>query len=173
MFFTSSFYSFRLAYPEGLVLDAELGILYIAEFERNRISFLNLHKNELSVLAGGRSFGTRDAVGEDAQFYHPTCISFNNKDKVLYVTDQYNHRIRSVTALGNTQKAHPNKLLLEHFKKVDAYRDLLVHKKLSVFTLFYIFVAVLLMTALCRYRRKWLTFLKSHIVAKRKANKKF
>ena len=42
---------------------------------------------KVSTLAGGTE-GFRDGVGTQAQFFHPTGLTFDHRTKVIYVTDQ-------------------------------------------------------------------------------------
>lgn len=42
------------------------------------------------TLAGGTE-GFRDGVGKEARFFHPTGLTFDNKRKVIYVTDQVSY----------------------------------------------------------------------------------
>lgn len=42
---------------------------------------------EVRTLAGGTE-GYRDGVGRQAQFFHPTGLTFDHKRKIVYVTDQ-------------------------------------------------------------------------------------
>lgn len=41
----------------------------------------------MRTLAGGTE-GYRDGVGRQAQFFHPTGLTFDHKRKIVYVTDQ-------------------------------------------------------------------------------------
>uniref|UniRef100_H2Z965 Uncharacterized protein n=1 Tax=Ciona savignyi TaxID=51511 RepID=H2Z965_CIOSA len=145
-------------YPEGLELDPEHEVLYVAEFGNNCIRMISLLDKTMTVLAGGINFGSRDAVGTDAQFYHPTGITLDKERKMLYVSDQYNHRVRAITALGSTEEAQNGAMIIQHFGKVDAYRDLLVHNRSSVFastTIIAVAMFVLLVWFSSRYWKGW------------------
>ena len=149
-----------LHYPEGIVYDRTHDVLYFAEFTNNCVRMITLADNKVHVLAGGE-FGTRDAVGRDAQFYHPTSLDYDPHRNILYVTDQYNHRIRTVTALGNTQVGHPNMMILKHFGRADAFRDVMVHRTGFTITLFYaVTAAAALMLVLVIGKRLWMKYRK-------------
>lgn len=121
---------------------------------------LSLHDNSLTVLAGGTAYGTRDAVGADAQFYHPTNMDFDEVNKVLYVTDQYNHRVRAVTSLGNRQMASSGLMKFQHLVKVDAYRDVIVHSRSTLAAFMYVTIVLFFSIVLYCTRRRWVAFIK-------------
>ncbi|XP_048580825.1 NHL repeat-containing protein 2 isoform X2 [Nematostella vectensis] len=87
-------------YPEGLEYDSDHRVLYLAEFANHAVRMITT-QGHVTTLAGGRASGRQDGVGSDAKFFHPTRLTFDHKRKVIYVTDQYNHMIRSISGLGN------------------------------------------------------------------------
>ena len=149
-----------LHYPEGIVYDHDNDVIYFAEFLNNCVRMITLADNKVRMLAGG-GMGTRDAVGKDAQFYHPTSLDFDSVRKVLYVTDQYNHRIRTVTTLGNIQEGHPNMMVMKHFGRFDAYRDIVVHKSITLKVIIY---AVVLFTLIISFIFGWRFYRRCDIV---------
>ncbi|XP_002130106.2 NHL repeat-containing protein 2 [Ciona intestinalis] len=149
-------------YPEGIAIDPEHEVLYVAEFGNNCIRMISLIDHSLTVLAGSESYGSRDAVGTDAQFFHPTGLDLDAERKMLYVTDQYNHRVRAITALGNTEVAQNSAMLIQHLGKVDAYRDLMVHNRSSVFASTSIIAICLFMILLWFTSRYWRGFAGRH-----------
>lgn len=44
-------------------------------------------KGEVRTLAGGTE-GFKNGIGKQARFFHPTGLTFDNKRKIIYVTDQ-------------------------------------------------------------------------------------
>jgi len=116
-------------YPEGLALDDQLNVLYIAEFGSHSIRMMSLNDAKYIVenLAGSKRPGTKDSTGDDAQFYHPTTLVFDKSKKLLYVADQYNHRIRAVTTKGNSDVMPDRFVSLRHYSHIDGYRDLYIH----------------------------------------------
>ncbi|CAK8671807.1 NHL repeat-containing protein 2-like [Clavelina lepadiformis] len=144
-----------LNYPEGLAYDGRYNVLYVAEFGNNCIRMVNLTNMSLRVLAGNK-LGTRDAIGRDAQFYHPTCLTLDRANMLLYVTDQYNHRVRTVTTLGNTKQADSKNMVFKHLGHVDAYRDYYVHHGTTLLTSLYLLVALLFVfLLLCCARHRY------------------
>jgi len=121
--------------PEALVFDEAHNKLYIAEFGNNWVSEYSLYDKKLTVLAGGE-FGSRDHHGTDATFYHPTDIELDEDRCLLYVADQYNHRIRMVTTECSDQVASQADSIA-HYLKLDGYRDLYIHNYSVFAVLFY------------------------------------
>lgn len=90
----------RFNYPEGLYFDTDYNLLYVAEFDSHAIRIVT-PAGEVKTLAGGTE-GFKNGIGKQARFFHPTGLTFDNKRKIIYVTDQYNHMVRSITAVGTT-----------------------------------------------------------------------
>ena len=90
-----------LHFPEGLVYDSDFNILYACEFNNHDILAV-VDGGSVKTLAG-RLKGKRDGVGRAARLNHPSRLTFDKKSRLLYVTDQYNHLIRSVSAFGSTK----------------------------------------------------------------------
>ncbi|XP_078368431.1 NHL repeat-containing protein 2-like isoform X2 [Oculina patagonica] len=99
----------RFNYPEGVYFDTDHNILYVVEFDSNAVRIVT-PTGEVRTLAGGTE-GYRDGVGKQAKFFHPTGLTFDHKRKIIYVTDQYNHMVRSITGVGSTV-VDPNKSVL-------------------------------------------------------------
>ncbi|XP_057301823.1 NHL repeat-containing protein 2-like [Hydractinia symbiolongicarpus] len=89
-------------YPEGLVYDPDHHILYVCEFENHDVRVVTT-EGLVKTLAGEFK-GKKNGVGKVARFYHPSGLSFDRKRRKLYVSDQYNHLIRSITGIGSKQK---------------------------------------------------------------------
>ncbi|XP_019638258.1 PREDICTED: NHL repeat-containing protein 2-like [Branchiostoma belcheri] len=90
----------RLNNPEGIAFDTTHRVLYVAEFENNCIRMIT-PAGIVKTLAGGPTAGYKDGTGAGARFFHPTGLTLDPTNKVIYVTDQYNHLVRSVTAVGH------------------------------------------------------------------------
>ncbi|KAL9976693.1 hypothetical protein ACROYT_G014020 [Oculina patagonica] len=99
----------RFNYPEGVYFDTDHNILYVVEFGSNAVRIVT-PRGEVRTLAGSTE-GYRDGVGKQAKFFHPTGLTFDHKRKIIYVTDQYNHMVRSITGVGSTV-VDPNKSVL-------------------------------------------------------------
>ncbi|XP_068701592.1 NHL repeat-containing protein 2-like isoform X1 [Montipora foliosa] len=96
----------RFNYPEGIAFDSDNKVLYVVEFDSNAVRIVT-PQGKVSTLAGGTE-GYLDGVGRQAMFYHPTGLTFDHRKKIIYLTDQYNHRIRSVSGIGSSV-VDPNK----------------------------------------------------------------
>ncbi|XP_047130370.1 NHL repeat-containing protein 2 isoform X1 [Hydra vulgaris] len=86
-------------YPEGLVYDPDYNLLYVCEFENHNIRVVSM-QGLVKTLAGEFK-GKKDGVGRTARFYYPSGLAFDRKNRMLYVSDQYNHLVRTVTAIGS------------------------------------------------------------------------
>ena len=94
-------------FPEGLVYDPDYGILYVTEFNNHDILAV-LDGGSVKTLAG-KTKGKKGGVGVVARFNHPSGLSFDRKTRTLFVADQYNHLLRTVSAFGSTKKYLPKK----------------------------------------------------------------
>jgi len=101
-------------YPEGLVYDPDFQLLYVCEFENHDIRVVTM-EGTVKTLAGALK-GKQDGVGKLAKFFHPSGLAFNRKHRMLYVADQYNHLIRSVSAIGSDKIYKPDSL--KKFRKI-------------------------------------------------------
>ncbi|XP_062500871.1 NHL repeat-containing protein 2-like [Corticium candelabrum] len=91
-------------YPEGVAFDRIHRVLYVADFDNNAVRIVH-EDGHVTTLAGGQQ-GALDGIATEATFYHPTGLTFDATNNTLYITDQYNHKIRSITTLGATISLH-------------------------------------------------------------------
>ena len=77
----------------GIVL-ADDGTLYVADTHNHAIREVNGATGDVSTLAGTGSAGFADGVGDAAELFYPQGIALD--DGLLYVTDTFNHVIRTV-----------------------------------------------------------------------------
>ncbi len=81
-----------LAFP-GKVLAAD-SKLFVADSGHHRIVVSNLEGNVLHLIGSGTGF--KDGNFEDAKFFAPQGMAFDEVDNILYVADTENHAIRKV-----------------------------------------------------------------------------
>ncbi|MGB3637157.1 MAG: hypothetical protein WBA39_06135, partial [Rivularia sp. (in: cyanobacteria)] len=81
-----------LAFP-GKVLASD-SKLFIADSGHHRIVISNLEGNVLHLI--GSDTGLKDGSFEEAKFFAPQGMAFDEVDNILYVADTENHAIRKV-----------------------------------------------------------------------------
>ena len=124
------FYAFRIATPSGWLLQtvcdtislfncvSVIAVIYLAVNLTITCFFLSTGK--VSTLAGGTE-GFRDGVGTQAQFFHPTGLTFDHRTKVIYVTDQvrlyaaHNGHFRIATSLSSKTRLSAKTLIGKQF----------------------------------------------------------
>jgi sugar lactone lactonase YvrE len=79
--------------PGAIAMDAK-GNLFVADYLNNCIRKVT-PDGTVSKVAGSRKKGFADGKASDAQFHYPFGIAVNTAG-VIYVGDQYNHRIRVI-----------------------------------------------------------------------------
>lgn len=97
--------------PAGLALD-ESGVLYVADKGNHRIRQISLEDGTVRTVAGsgdaqkeGTPYlegGYADGAALEAKFNFPAGLALNSENELL-VADQYNHKIRKVTADGQVR----------------------------------------------------------------------
>jgi RHS repeat-associated protein len=89
----------KLWYPSGVAVDS-LGNLYIADTTNERIRKVDT-RGTIATVAGTGSYGYSGDGGPatQAKLYHPYSIAVDASG-CLYITDQYNYRIRKVDTQG-------------------------------------------------------------------------
>jgi sugar lactone lactonase YvrE len=83
--------------PAGIAVDNS-GNIYVADRGNNRIRKIN-PQGVVTTLAGSGIASYSDGLGASASFYYPTGLDIGN-DGYIYVTDNYNQKIRKVTTQG-------------------------------------------------------------------------
>lgn len=93
------------AQPSGLSLASEdsWNCLFVADSESSTVRTVSLMDGAVKHLVGGErdpmnlfAFGDVDGVGIAAKLQHPLGVTWDQKRKLLYVADSYNHKIKVV-----------------------------------------------------------------------------
>jgi YVTN family beta-propeller protein len=85
----------KFNFPVGLVVSPNNAVLYVVDNRNDRIRAIDLATKEVTTVAGSTR-GFNDGVGTAAKFNLPRGIAINPSGTILYVADQYNHRIRAI-----------------------------------------------------------------------------
>jgi hypothetical protein len=80
--------------PYGIAMDSD-GNFIVADYLNNRIRKVTA-AGDVTTLAGQGSPGFSNGTGASAYFYYPTGVAVGD-DNTIYIADQFNHRIRSIT----------------------------------------------------------------------------
>ncbi|XP_060824696.1 NHL repeat-containing protein 2 [Bombus pascuorum] len=99
-------YSAGLAQPSGLTIAEELKIAVFADSESSTIRSINLQNGQVVAICGGsrnpldlHDYGDLDGVNYAVKLQHPLGIAWHPKEKVIYITDTYNHKIKIINVI--------------------------------------------------------------------------
>lgn len=84
-------------FPNGITMDSN-GNIYVADRSNHKIRKIT-SAGAVSTLAGSGTQGGANGTGPTASFYSPCGVAVDGSGNV-YVADEYNHRIRKITATG-------------------------------------------------------------------------
>ncbi len=101
----------KLYYPEGMALDETNGVLYIADYQNQRIRMVDLATGVINTFAGGGSvavapFGD-NGPATDANIYYPSSVSVG-PGGLVYIADYGHNKIRVVDPTTNILTAFIN-----------------------------------------------------------------
>ena len=87
-------------YPAGIGSSADGSLLYVADELNNTVRKITVPGAMVTTFAGkANQWGNTDAIGDAARFSNPSDVVVA-PDGNLYVADQFNSRIRKITAAG-------------------------------------------------------------------------
>ncbi len=87
----------RFRDPAGIAVD-RIGNIYISDGSNNKIKKIDLN-GIVTTFAGSDTGGFRDGPANNARFFRPRALVFDNNSN-LYVADRDNNRIRKITPDG-------------------------------------------------------------------------
>ncbi|XP_043290047.1 NHL repeat-containing protein 2 [Venturia canescens] len=97
-----------LAQPSGLAVAQEIKAVFFADSESSTVRRVHMEDGKVSAVAGAdrnpanlHNYGDIDGHQYNAKLQHPLGLTWDKKEKVLYVADTYNHKIKKVTPEGN------------------------------------------------------------------------
>ena len=88
----------QFGYPNGVAVDAQ-GNLFISDEATHTIRKVTPAGDVTTFAGKGLEPGDLNGTGSAARFKNPSGIAIDNQGN-LYVADQFNNRIRKITALG-------------------------------------------------------------------------
>lgn len=87
----------RFATPAGMAVTEDGETVYLCDSGNHCIRRIRVATGEVSLFAGTPEVsGTANGHVSGAGFYHPYKLAFGTDDKILYVADTFNRRIRAV-----------------------------------------------------------------------------
>ncbi len=90
--------SARFYRPEGVAVDRNTGMIYVADTYNHRIRRVDPAGN-VTLVAGSGSASYLDGAATSARFYYPRDVDVSSKGDI-YVADGNNHMIRRIAAKG-------------------------------------------------------------------------
>ncbi|XP_023242175.1 NHL repeat-containing protein 2-like [Centruroides sculpturatus] len=96
------------AQPSGIVrMQVEKKqFLYVADSESSSIRCVSVTDGSVTRFVGGDmdpvnlfAFGDKDGIGIDAKLQHPMGITYSDSEKLLYVADTYNNKIKVISSI--------------------------------------------------------------------------
>uniref|UniRef100_A0A6B2E9D7 Thioredoxin domain-containing protein n=1 Tax=Phlebotomus kandelakii TaxID=1109342 RepID=A0A6B2E9D7_9DIPT len=94
------------AQPSGLVVARETKELFVADSESSCVRKMSLSDGKVSGVVGGErnpqnlfAFGDVDGKNVLAKLQHPLGVAYNPREKLVYVADTYNHKIKRIDPL--------------------------------------------------------------------------
>lgn len=93
-----------LSFPSDIVCDDKAGIIYICDSGNHRIVAVDQNTGEMLTTIGSGVPGFKDGITDQAKFNFPTGLVIDKSKRVLYVSDTFNHLIRSVNLPGVDSK---------------------------------------------------------------------
>lgn len=85
------------------VLDSFSNSIFVSSLYNHTIQKIDLSTSAITTLCGHLTeCGFRDGIASESLFHGPLRFALNEKERLLYVSDPWNHVIRSVDLVKNT-----------------------------------------------------------------------
>lgn len=85
--------------PDNIAIDKK-GNIIVGDADAVSVRKINLKKNKVTTIAGGKLMGFKDGKGGEAAFGYPTGVAIDKKGNI-YVADRRGHAIRKIDKRGN------------------------------------------------------------------------
>ncbi len=102
-----------LAQPSGLTQGGNE--LFVADAETSAIRIIRLPDGKVTTLVGEGlfEFGDRDGTGKEVRLQHPMDVAYCQTDKMVYIADTFNHKIKLLDIQSRTVSSLECKGLIE------------------------------------------------------------
>lgn len=101
-----------LAQPSGLAVAQDLKAVFFADSESSSVRRVHLQDGKVSAVAGAdknpsdlHNFGDVDGTQFNAKLQHPLGVTWCNNEKLIYVADTYNGKIKIIDPAGKCTTA--------------------------------------------------------------------
>ncbi|KAJ8682744.1 hypothetical protein QAD02_018536 [Eretmocerus hayati] len=101
-------HSASLAQPSGLAVAQELKSVFFADSESSTVRRVCLDDGKVFPTCGADNnpsnlhcFGDEDGKKYAAKLQHPLGVAWNSHDRMVYIADTYNHKIKKTDSEGN------------------------------------------------------------------------
>jgi DNA-binding beta-propeller fold protein YncE len=93
----------QLYSPAGVTVDSKNNLVYIADYNNNRIRVVNRTTNIITTFAGNGNggFSGDGGLATNAQLFRPSRVSVDSINNLVYIADDFNNRIRVVNQTTN------------------------------------------------------------------------
>jgi hypothetical protein len=107
----------RFNSPNGIVCDGT-NTIYVSDSGNNAIRKIDVGTSNVTTISGG-SQGFLDGIGTNARFNNPIGLTINTFDKILYITDRGNNRIRALNLNTNAVTTVAGNGLVGNYSRVN------------------------------------------------------
>lgn len=102
-----------LAQPSGLAIDQKGRAAFFADSESSTVRRVDLGNGRVTAVCGANkdpmdlhNYGDVDGTGYQAKLQHPLGVAWHPLERVVYVADTYNHKIKRVNPTGHCETVY-------------------------------------------------------------------